>query len=557
MERRAMSESVLKSSSAPAPASTVLLRSLIAAGGLVLILGSTVTAGWYLRESSGPEITGVRAPAILAALVATIALSTVNLLLRWLRWHFLTRRLGARLAAKTSLRIWFATLPAVLTPFYLGELVRGAFLFRKTPGALRLCFRMWLIERGLDTFAVGSLWMIGAGKWPLAILFLAVGWLICSALLRFRTGVAPGHNRHWHASLLMALSCAGWLLPAACLWLVVAACGGSADGFTALRAFASGTLLGGISGIPLGTGVAGSISIFRLIDAGVVDSVAISALTIFRAGTTWYAVLLGGVLAFTWRAQLRKLWSNIEEGPSHFDELADDYRGQIPEHVRGKLLERKISMMTSALPAPEAGSRPRGLDLGCGHGWYACAMAKAGYAMTGVDLSAEQIANAKEHAREEGCELEVMTASATELPFPDASFDFVYSINVLHHIEDPLAQAQAFAEVVRVLKPGGKFFLHEINIENPLFRLYMSYLFPVVRDIDEGTERWIRPSQLPAIPGGSWDRDVRYFTFLPDFIPSPVLTAFAGVERALEQSFMASWSAHYMAILRPGSPAAA
>ena len=124
-----MSESILKSSPA-APASTVLMRSLVAAGGLVLllILGSTVTAGWYLRETSGPEITGARAPVILAALVATIALSTVNLLLRWLRWHFLSRRLGARLAAKTSVHVWFATLPAILTPFYLGELVRGAFL---------------------------------------------------------------------------------------------------------------------------------------------------------------------------------------------------------------------------------------------------------------------------------------------------------------------------------------------------------------------------------------------------------------------------------------------
>ncbi|MCW1926472.1 methyltransferase domain-containing protein [Luteolibacter arcticus] len=549
MERRTMSEGILKSS----PDSTVLVRSLIAAGGLVLllILGSTVTAGWYLRDSSGPEITGVRSPIVLAALVATIALTTANLLLRWVRWHFLTRRLGARLAAKTSVRVWFATLPALLTPFYLGELARGALLFRKTPGALRLCFRMWLIERGLDAFAVGALWAIGAGQWPWAALFLGIGWLICSALLRFRTGNAPEVNRHWHASLLLALSCAGWLLPAASMWLVVTACGGSADGFTALRAFASGTLLGGISGIPLGTGVAGSISIFRLIDAGVADSVAISALTVFRAGTAWYAVLLGGVLAFTWRHQLRRLWSNLDDGPSHFDELADDYRGQIPEHVRGKLLERKISMMTSALPAPDANYQPRGLDLGCGHGWYACEMARAGYAMTGVDLSAEQIANAKEHAREEGCELEVMTASATELPFPDASFDFVYSINVLHHIEDPQAQAQSFLEIVRVLKPGGKFFLHEINVENPLFRLYMSYLFPVIRDIDEGTERWIRPSQLPQVEGGNWQREVRYFTFLPDFIPSPVLKAFAGVERALEQSFMASWSAHYMAVLSP------
>lgn len=55
---------------------------------------------------------------------------------------------------------------------------------------------------------------------------------------------------------------------------------------------------------------------------------------------------------------------------------------------------------------------------------------------------------------------EAHIASAHELPFPDASFDVVISVNVLEHIDDPV---RLFAEVRRVLKPGGVFIAHTPN----------------------------------------------------------------------------------------------
>ena len=112
---------------------------------------------------------------------------------------------------------------------------------------------------------------------------------------------------------------------------------------------------------------------------------------------------------------------------------------------------------------------------------------------------------------------------------------------------------------MRVLKPGGRFLLHEMNVENALFRGYVSYVFPLLKSIDEGTELWIRPKHLPEIRGGRWQREIRYFTFLPEFLPNVVLHAARPFERRLEASPLRAYSAHYMATLtrelEPGAQA--
>src|SRR5207253_596478 len=138
-------------------------------------------------------------------------------------------------------------------------------------------------------------------------------------------------------------------------------------------------------------------------------------------------------------------------------------------------------------------------------------------------------------------------ASAAALPFADQTFDFAYAINVMHHITEDQQRARVFAEIVRVLKPGGIFFLQEINVSNPLFRFYMVYVFPLMRSIDEGTENWIDPQRLPAVAGASWQSDVDYITFIPDFAPAIVQRIFEPVEHYLEQTAIRKWSAHYIA----------
>ena len=174
---------------------------------------------------------------------------------------------------------------------------------------------------------------------------------------------------------------------------------------------------------------------------------------------------------------------------------------------------------------------------------------EARFAIRACDVAPAQVEEARRFLSAAGASAELGVADARELPYPDGSFDFAWAVNVLHHIEDAAGRRRALDEVVRVLRPGGSFFLHEINTENPAFTFYMGYVFPVLRDIDDGTEAWIRPSRLPPVAGASWDPDVTYLTFLPDFTPRVLLRALAGAERALERSPLRRFSAHYVARL--------
>ena len=77
----------------------------------------------------------------------------------------------------------------------------------------------------------------------------------------------------------------------------------------------------------------------------------------------------------------------------------------------------------------------------------------------------------------------------------------------------------------------------------------MGYVFPLVRRIDEGTERWVRPSRLPEVDGATWSTQVRYMTFIPDFVPASLMPLAARLESWLERSSLRQWSAHYIACL--------
>jgi SAM-dependent methyltransferase len=143
----------------------------------------------------------------------------------------------------------------------------------------------------------------------------------------------------------------------------------------------------------------------------------------------------------------------------------------------------------------------------------------------------------------------VAVGSVLDIPEPDASCDFVYTINVLHHLASVEEQRRAFKELLRVLRPGGLLFVHEINTRNILFRFYMGYVFPSLNCIDEGVERWLLPTRMAMYTDAPLV-DIRYFTFFPDFLPQPVVRLLSPIERALEASSLNVYSAHYMAVLR-------
>jgi len=88
------------------------------------------------------------------------------------------------------------------------------------------------------------------------------------------------------------------------------------------------------------------------------------------------------------------------------------------------------------------------LDLGCGDGQLTSRLASTGANVTGVDASAAMV----EAARARG--VDAVVGNAEQLPFPNATFDAVFSNAALHWVRD---QDAMLAEVHRVLKPGGRF----------------------------------------------------------------------------------------------------
>ena len=477
----------------------------------------------------------------------------MTLLLRWIRWHFLMRTLEIRLKTQDSITLYFATLPAILTPLYVGEIVRGLVLSRRYPRARQAVVWIWFVERFADAAILGLFWLLAIGWWGgagavLSVLLLIFYLLWASTRSDEKRNQGTRFEYTRYSAVLLGTTLFSWILPILALWYVTDLLGSSASFSTAARAFSQGTLVGGFSGIPLGTGVTGSVAILVLRSGGIGEAVATASIAVLRAGTAWYAVTLG--LAVLWLSK-RRLRDLLRVGSfrDHFDAIAPEYASQIGAHVRDRLLTRKIAVMASHLSESGRPDSAFGLDLGCGQGWYACEMVAAGFDMIGVDQSAAQVERAREHAARKGVQVTFETMKGSALDFDDETFDFVYAINVLHHLIDPEERRCVLHEIVRVLKTGGTFYMHEMNTENPLFRFYLSYVFPLIRDIDEGDEQWVKPTALPEVRNAEWEEGTAYFTFLPDFLPETVLEGMTGIEARLERSRFRHLSAHYMARL--------
>jgi SAM-dependent methyltransferase len=165
------------------------------------------------------------------------------------------------------------------------------------------------------------------------------------------------------------------------------------------------------------------------------------------------------------------------------------------------------------LPLLRQAGAERVLELGCGSGNDAARLAGAGFAVVALDASAEAIAAARKKYR--SLPIEFALADVTEpLPFDEASFDAVMANVSLHMFPDAVTRA-VFAEIERVVRPGGLLLVHvNATSDRPL------------RAARRPVERELEPDYVLERAG----QRVRFFsrTYLAD-----VLAGWADVEANL------------------------
>jgi 2-polyprenyl-3-methyl-5-hydroxy-6-metoxy-1,4-benzoquinol methylase len=131
------------------------------------------------------------------------------------------------------------------------------------------------------------------------------------------------------------------------------------------------------------------------------------------------------------------LWEGLPEGLD-------------PPHLR---LRRTFLLEAARAPDAEAGTPRRVLDVGCGEGHFAAALAQEGFLVVAVDVASEPLRRAR--AKHPGLDLRLIPLEGP-WPLPEASFDVVWAGETIEHVADT---AGWLSQVRRVLRSGGSLLL--------------------------------------------------------------------------------------------------
>jgi len=120
---------------------------------------------------------------------------------------------------------------------------------------------------------------------------------------------------------------------------------------------------------------------------------------------------------------------------------------------------QKLKYVREIFASSNVSMKARILDIGCGAGFVSNPLAREGYSVKGIDLSASSVEVAREHAPP-GANITYEAQNAYSLQEADASYDVVLMLDFLEHVDEP---DRAVREAARVLKPGGLLLFHTFN----------------------------------------------------------------------------------------------
>jgi 2-polyprenyl-6-hydroxyphenyl methylase/3-demethylubiquinone-9 3-methyltransferase len=147
--------------------------------------------------------------------------------------------------------------------------------------------------------------------------------------------------------------------------------------------------------------------------------------------------------------------------------------------------------------APLSGRRV--LDIGCGGGLMAEAMAARGAKVTGIDLSEGALKVARLHLKESGRQVDYRNISAEALAAElSGHFEVITCLEMLEHVPDP---GSVIRSIAAMLKPGGQVVFSTLNRTPKAFVLGILGAEYLLRLVPPGTHeyaKFIRPSELDA-----------------------------------------------------------
>lgn len=213
------------------------------------------------------------------------------------------------------------------------------------------------------------------------------------------------------------------------------------------------------------------------------------------------------------KTQVQEFWTQASCGENLYltGDGIDSYRRQANTRY-------KLEPYIRDFAEPEKWSGRRVLEVGVGLGADHQLFAEAGAILSGIDLTQRAIDHTASRFKLFGLKSDLQRADAEDLPFPDSTFDMVFSWGVIHHSPDT---PKAAAEILRVLKPGGIFkvmIYHRWSLVG--FMLWLRYGLAVGRpwrSLDDiyatylespGTKAYSRASAAALFPNAQ-DLDLR------------------------------------------------
>jgi 2-polyprenyl-6-hydroxyphenyl methylase/3-demethylubiquinone-9 3-methyltransferase len=154
----------------------------------------------------------------------------------------------------------------------------------------------------------------------------------------------------------------------------------------------------------------------------------------------------------------------------------------------------RIGWIEALLKAPT-----RILDVGCGAGLAAEALARHGHTVLGIDAAGEAIQAARTHAEGQNLALTYRTALAEDLLSEGQTFPIITALEVIEHVPDPAAFVQVLAQL---LEPGGQLILSTLNRTKRSWVVGKLGAEYVLRMLPVGTHDWkafITPAELAAM----------------------------------------------------------